>query len=109
MKDSLEYARQALRFAERAMVEPEATAIRLEWLDTYEAGQRAAKRQKGNTRIRQRAATSDARYCAECAARHARASRNGGWLAESWRDHACWSAKRAAWCAGYAAAVSLPR
>ena len=106
MKTALDYARQALRFAERAMVEPVATAIRLEWQDAYEAGQRAAKRQKGNTFIRQRAATSDARYCAECAARHARASRNGGW----WRDEqaraARLSAMNAARSAGYAAGVT---
>ena len=104
MKTALDYARQALRFAERAMVEPEATAIRQEWRDAYEAGQRAAKRQKGNTFIRQREATSDARYCAECAARHARASRNGGWWREEQAHAALLSAMNAARCAGYAAA-----
>lgn len=105
MKDALAYAKQALRFAERAMVEPKADAIRLEWHDAWVAGLRAAKRQKGNTFIRQRAATGDARYCAECAARHARASRNGGWWREEQAHAARQSAMNAARCAGYAAGV----
>ena len=106
MKDAMDYAQQALRFAARAMVGPDADGIRREWRDAYEAGQRAAKRQRGNTFIRQRAATGDARYCAECAARHARASRNGGWWREAQAHAARLSAMNASRCAGYAAGVA---
>lgn len=106
MKNALDYARQALRFAERAMVEPDATAIRLAWQDAYEAGQREARQKDASERSREAFAHECPREAEEAmrAARAARRPHIGGWWAESWRVHACESAKRAAWCAGYAGA-----
>ena len=106
MKDALDFARQALRFAERAMVEPDADGIRREWRDAYEAGQRYARQKDASERSREALAYECVNQTEEAmrAARAARRPHIGDWWAESWRVHACESAKRAAWCAGYAAA-----
>lgn len=106
MKDAMDYARQALRFAERALVEPDATAIRQEWQDAYEDGQRYARQKDASERSREAFAYGCQSEAEEAmrAARAARRTHIGGWWAESWRVHACESSKRAAWCAGYAAA-----
>ena len=110
MKDALDYARQALRFAERVM-EPEVTDLRMAWNDAYVDGQREARRKNASDRSREAFAYECPRNAEEAmrAARAARRPHQTGWWAESWRVHACESAKRAAWCAGYAAGVSLPR
>ena len=107
MKNALDYAQQALRFAERAMVEPDATEIRLEWLDTYKAGQREAKRQLRITRTMRRNAWADARWSTKCAAQHARdarATRYADWYRKDQARAARLSAMDAAYYAGYAAA-----
>ena len=107
MKSAQDYARQALRFAERAMVEPDATAIRQEWRDAYEDGQRYARKKDASERSRE-AYGNECASEAEEAMRAARAARRPhlwGFWAESWRAHACERAKLAAWCAGYAAGV----
>lgn len=107
MKNALDYARQALRFAERVM-EPEVTDLRMAWNDAYVDGQRCARQKDASERSRE-AFGYECPLEAEEAMRAARAARRphiGGWWAESWRVHACESAKRAAWCAGYAAGVA---
>lgn len=108
MKTALDFARQALRFAERALVEPDATAIRLDWLGAYEAGQRAAKRQARIPRTMRRNAWADARWNTKCSAQHARdarATRYAVWFRKDQARAARLSAMNAARCAGYAAGV----
>ena len=103
MKTAMDYAQQALRIAGRAMVEPEVAAIRLEWQDAYENGQRAARRNNASDASREAHASASVAHT-ERAARAARHARKGGWWAGEWRDNARWNAMHAAWCAGYAAA-----
>lgn len=105
MKDAYDYAKQALRFAERAMVEPEASAIRLAWQDAYEAGLRAARSINASKAMREAHVFATIVH-AERAARAARHARKGGWWADEWRDNARWNAMDAASCAGYAAGVA---
>lgn len=102
MKTANDYAQQALRFAARALTWSEADELAHAWEDAYDEGQRYARRYNVNEENR-RAFFVSAMHNAANAARGARRARKGGWWAESWRDFASQSAKRAAWCAGYAA------
>ena len=101
MKTALDYARQALRFAERVC--NDADSLRAEADEQRRCGAVYARRQNA-TAVARCAFVYDAMHNAANAARGARRARKGGWWAESWRAYACESAKRAAWCAGYAAA-----
>lgn len=100
MKDAMAYARQALRFAERVC--DDVDALRAEADEHRRCGAVYARRQNA-TAVARCAFVYDAMHNAANAARGARRARKGGGWAESWRAHACESAKRAAWCAGYAA------
>lgn len=102
MKTAMDYARQALRFAERVC--DDVDALRVEADEQRRCGAVYARHQRARDEAK-RAFIVDAMHLAANAARGARRARKGGWWAESWRVHACESAKLAAWCAGYADGV----
>lgn len=99
MKTAREYAQQALRLALRVC--DDADALRAAVTEQTLCG--AVNARRNNAREVARCAfIFDAMHNAANAARAARRARAGGFMAESWRDHARFSAERAAWCAGYA-------
>lgn len=104
MKNALDYARQALRFAERVC--DDVDAMRWRFDDAATAGRIAGARARPEAK---RGYAIDARMCAGNAARFARRARAGGWWSEQYTIACAKNALQAAWCAGYAAAVSLPR
>ena len=108
MKTAHDYAQQAARFALRAGVDAE--KLRHACVDERGRGLMARTYAKPASRI-SRVDTEAYWHAADAAraARAARSTRNGGWWAEERRDMARTSALQAAWCAGYAAGVSLPR
>lgn len=99
MKTAMDYARQAIRFAER--VTDDADALRADWHQAQKAGRRMASK-KG---VRQAVgAAASARADAAMAAHHARLAR--GWRHEQHAAEARRFACGAAWYAGFAAGVA---
>lgn len=103
MKTAMDYARQALRFAERVC--DDADALRGRFDDMKGCGNLAALREKARAE-RKRAYAIDARLCAMNAARFARRARAGGWWREQYAAACMENALHTAWCAGYAAGVA---
>ena len=101
MKTAHDYAQQALLFAERVC--DDVDALRAEADEQRRCGAVYARRQRARDEAK-RAYIVDAMHNAANAARGARRARKGGWWADEWRNFATHSAKRAAWCAGYAGA-----
>lgn len=99
MKSAMDYARQALRFAER--VTDDVYALRRRFDDMKGCGKLAALREKARADAK-RAYAIDGRLCAMNAARFARRARAGGWWREQYAAACLENALRTAWCAGYA-------
>lgn len=97
MKDALDFARQALRFAERVC--DDVNALRADWQQAMKDG-RSMARKKGVRKAVGAAASASADAAME--AHHARLER--GWLRELHATEAHRFACGAAWYAGYAGA-----